>query len=58
MTMTDSSFIEHEVKRLQVRYLGKIHFDQTLEESLGNPDALSETQVMKDLIMILQKIKL
>jgi Mrp family chromosome partitioning ATPase len=58
MTMTESSFIEHEVQRLQVRYLGKIHFDQTLEESIGNPDALSETQVMNDLSVILQKIKL
>ena len=58
MTMTDASFIEHEVQRLQVRYLGKIHFDHTLEESIGNPDALSETQVMKDLSVILQKIKL
>jgi ATP-binding protein involved in chromosome partitioning len=58
MTMTDASFIKQEVKRLQVRYLGKIHFDHTLEESIGNPDALSETQTMKDLSMILQKIKL
>lgn len=58
MTMTDSSFIEHEVKRLHVRYLGKIHFDETLEESIGNPDYLSKTQVMKDIRVILQKIKL
>jgi ATP-binding protein involved in chromosome partitioning len=58
MTMTDSSFIEQEVKRLQVRYLGKIHFDEILEESIGDPDRLSKTQVMKDLNVILQKIKL
>jgi ATP-binding protein involved in chromosome partitioning len=58
MTMTDSSFIEQEVKRLQVRYLGKIHFDETLEESIGYPDHLSKTQVMKDLRVALQKIKL
>ena len=58
MTMADSSYIEQEVKRLQVRYLGKIHFDGTVEESIGNPDQLSKTQVMKDLRVILQKIKL
>jgi len=58
MAMTDSSFIKQEVKRLQVQYLGKIHFDETLEESIGNPDHLSKTQAMKDLRVILQKIKL
>jgi ATP-binding protein involved in chromosome partitioning len=58
MTMTDSSFIEHEVQRLQVRYLGKIHFDQTLEDAIGNPEVLSETQAMKDLSVILQNIHL
>ncbi len=58
MTMADSSYIEQEVKRLQVRYLGKIHFDETVEESIGKPDQLSKTQVMKDLIVILKKIKL
>jgi hypothetical protein len=58
MTMTDSSFIEQEVKRLQVRYLGKIHFDEILEESIGDPDRLSKTQAMKDLKVILRKIKL
>jgi ATP-binding protein involved in chromosome partitioning len=58
MTMADSSYIEQEVKRLEVRYLGKIHFDGTVEESIGNPDQLSKTQVMKDLRVILQKIKL
>ncbi len=58
MTMTDSSFIKKEVHRLQVRYLGKIHFDENLEESIGNPDRLLKTLAMKDLSRILQKIKL
>jgi hypothetical protein len=58
MTMIDSSFIKKEVHRLQVRYLGKIHFDEHLEESIGNPDLLLKTLAMKDLSMILQKIKL
>ena len=58
MTMTDSSFIEEEVKKLKVQYLGKIHFDETLEEAIGNADRLAETQTMKNLTMILKKINL
>jgi hypothetical protein len=58
MTMTDSSFIEGEVKKLKVRYLGKIRFDETLEEAIGNADRLSETSAMKNLSVILRKINL
>jgi len=58
MTMDTSSFIEQDVKRLQVRYLGKIRFDTSLEVAIGQPDRLFKTQAMKDLRMILQKIKL
>jgi ATP-binding protein involved in chromosome partitioning len=58
MTMTDSSFIEEEVKKLKVRYLGKIRFDETLEEAIGNADRLSETSAMKNLSVILRKITL
>jgi len=58
MTMNDSAFIEQEVQRLQVKYLGKIHFDHMLEESIGNPDLLLKTQVMKDLGRALTTIQL
>jgi ATP-binding protein involved in chromosome partitioning len=58
MMMTNSSFISGEVKKLKVRYLGKIHFDETLEESIGNADRLAETQAMKNLTVILRKINL
>ncbi|MBE3121724.1 MAG: P-loop NTPase [Thermoplasmata archaeon] len=58
MTMTDSSFIKQEVKKLNVRYLGKIHFDETLEEAIGNADRLAETQAMKNLTVILMEINL
>ncbi|HUT00159.1 MAG TPA: P-loop NTPase [Candidatus Thermoplasmatota archaeon] len=58
MTMTDSSFIEQEVKKLKLRYLGKIHFDESLEEAIGNADHLARTQTMKNLTEILRKINL
>jgi ATP-binding protein involved in chromosome partitioning len=58
MTMTDSSFIQQEVKRLHVRYLGNIDFDTLLEDSIGDPDRLVQTQMMKDLSRTLQNIKL
>jgi ATP-binding protein involved in chromosome partitioning len=58
MTMTASSFIELEAKKLKVRYLGKIHFDESLEDAIGNADHLVGTQAMKNLTEILQKINL
>lgn len=58
MTMNTSSYIEQETKNLNVRYLGKIRFDTTLEEAIGYPDLLLQTQAMKDLRKILQIIKL
>jgi ATP-binding protein involved in chromosome partitioning len=58
MTMTDASFIKQKAQDLQVRYLGKIRFDHTLEEAIGNPDALKETQMMKDFCLILKKMQL
>lgn len=58
MTMTDVSFVEQELQRFHVQYLGKIRFDHTLEDAIGNPDTLADTQVMADLNLILQKIKI
>jgi len=58
MTMNDSSFIEQEVRHLRVQYIGKIHFDDTLEDAIGYPDRLLQTNAMKDLQEILQKIHL
>ena len=57
MTMTESAYIEQEVKKEQVRYLGKIHFDETLEESIGQPDRLLKTPLMKDLGKTLETIQ-
>lgn len=58
MTMADTSYIEEEVKKLSVTYLGKIHFDGALEEAIGNTDRLIRTQAVHDLATLLRKIDL
>jgi ATP-binding protein involved in chromosome partitioning len=58
MTMNDSSYIEQQVRRFPIRFLGKIHFENTLEESIGKPDQLIKTQVMNDLAKALTTIQL
>ncbi len=58
MTMNTSSFIEQEVSNLQVRYLGNICFDDTMEDAIGHPDRLLQTNAMKNLRVTLQKINL
>jgi ATP-binding protein involved in chromosome partitioning len=56
MTMTESPFIAEELRKLHVRYLGKIGFDETLEEAIGKPDKLIKTQLMNDLEKITSKV--
>lgn len=58
MTMTDSRFIEQDVKKLQVRYLGKIPFDEHLEEAIGDPSRLRKTKTMEHLRAIIKRIDL
>lgn len=49
MAMNDSSYIQKEVKTLGLPYLGKIMFDVTIEDAIGDPDRLYTTKFMKDL---------
>lgn len=58
MTMTDSRFIEEEVKKLHVRYLGKIPFDEHLEKAIGDPNRLKKTETMTNLRAIIKRIGL
>jgi len=58
MTMKNTSYIEHEVQKLKVPYLGKIPFDNTLEDAIGHPDLLLKTPAMKHLVSVLKKINL
>ena len=58
MTMTNTSFIEQEVQKYKVPYLGKIPFDDTVEDAIGHTDLLLKTRAMKHLTSILKKIDL
>lgn len=55
MAMNDSSYIQKEVKTLGLPYLGKIMFDVTIEDAIGDPDRLYTTKFMKDLERVLKK---
>ena len=58
MTMTQSSFIRSEICQMNLPFLGSISFDKNLEDSIGKPDKLLETDFMKDLDKILEEINL
>jgi len=58
MTMTDSLFIKKEVEKLSLPYLGKIPFDETLEDAIGDPDRLMRTKAMKHLSSVLEQVHL
>jgi ATP-binding protein involved in chromosome partitioning len=52
MVMKSSSFIRSQVEDEKLRFLGSIDYDDTLENSLGNPDKLRETKFYKQLAKI------
>jgi ATP-binding protein involved in chromosome partitioning len=58
MVMNDSSYIKKEVQALGLSYLGKIKFDETLEDAIGNPERLLTTPFMKESEEIIKKIHL
>lgn len=58
MTMTKSPFIRSEICEMKLSFLGSISFDKNLEDSIGKPDKLLETDFMKDLDKILEGINL
>ncbi|MBS7605044.1 MAG: P-loop NTPase [Candidatus Bathyarchaeia archaeon] len=57
MLMSGSTeYIRREVEALRERYLGGIHYDTSLEESLGNVEELLKTGFALELKSILQNI--
>ena len=58
MSLTSSSFIEKEVQKHKIPYLGRIRFDYHLEQAIGKPQLLKKTEFMKDLSTCLQDLNL
>jgi ATP-binding protein involved in chromosome partitioning len=56
MSMNKSEFIENEITKMKIPYLGYINFDNKLEESIGNANRLFDTNFMKDFGQILKTI--
>jgi ATP-binding protein involved in chromosome partitioning len=56
MKMTKSNYIEEHTKKLDVRFLGEISFDETIEKSLGRVDALLKTAFSKKIQDVASKI--
>ena len=55
MRIRESSYIEDEVKLLGKRFLGAIHFDEEIEDALGDVNTLLKTKFMKELEEIIEK---
>jgi ATP-binding protein involved in chromosome partitioning len=58
MVIKKSRFIENEIKKTDIRYLGQIKYDLELENAVGDPDHISKTKFIKDLTKILTKTDL
>jgi len=58
MVITKSLFIENQIDKLDLTYLGKVYFDKNLEESIGKPNKILKTNFMKDFNKILDGINL
>ena len=56
MKLTESNYVENSVSKMHLSFLNSIYFDHSLEESIGNPDKLLDTDFMKDLNKIVDKI--
>ena len=56
MKINDLSLIKDYAKEKNFKYLGRISFDWTIEEAIGFPDKLMNTNFMKDFEKIVKKI--
>lgn len=43
MVMKQEDYVEKQLKNLEIEYLGLIHYDEGLEQAIGDPDKLSKT---------------
>lgn len=56
MKITESDYVRREVETLGERYLGEVHYDEWLENSLGKVDELLRTRFAAEISNILRKI--
>jgi len=56
MRMAESNYVRKSVSKIGLPYLNYIPFDYNLEESIGNPEKLHETDFMRSLDNIVKKI--
>lgn len=54
MTMTKSPFVSSKICQMKLTYLGSVSFDHKLEDAIGKPDKLVNTEFMKDLDIIIK----
>ncbi len=57
MKMGDSSYVQEEMEKMGIRFLGKIPYDSEFENSLGNPEKLVKTSAAKSLKDIIHETK-
>jgi ATP-binding protein involved in chromosome partitioning len=55
MQMKQSDFISNNVSKMGISYLNSIKFDENLEDTIGKPNLLLETDFMKDFDKIIEK---
>ena len=56
MKLNDSDFVKKEVEAMSLKHLGSVGYDYNLEESIGKPEKLLETNFMKDFDKVVGKI--
>jgi ATP-binding protein involved in chromosome partitioning len=56
MSMDHTGYIEAETRKMSARYLGCIDFDSSVEESIGQPDKLTRTNLFKQVFEIIKKV--
>lgn len=57
MIINETELIKNETQEMNLSYLGQIHFDEKLEETIGNAPLLLQSKFMKELEYIQHKIK-
>jgi ATP-binding protein involved in chromosome partitioning len=58
MKMNESQFIEDNISKMSIQYIGSVPFDQDLEEAIGNGNLLLKTNFMMELDNCLKRIDL